>query len=360
MIVKNEEANLAACVGPVVGLFDEIVVVDTGSTDGTRDIARQFGARVFEWAWVDSFAAARNESIGHATGDWIFWLDADDRIDAANCAELGALLAGLKAENAAYVMKCICVPDAPGEAATEVDHVRLFPNHPALRFSYRVHEQIIPALRRLGSDLRWSQVAIHHVGYQDRAVRLRKLRRDLRLLHLEDDEHPGDPFTLFNLGSVYQELRQPAEALPFLQRSLERSEPRDSIVRKLYALIVQCQRKLGRKDEALATCRAGRVHYPSDTELLFLEGQLLRESGDAAGAELCWLRLLVSREEAHFGSVDAGLAGYKTRNQLALLYQEQGQKHLAEAQWRLAVAERPDFLPARFRLAENAIFTKEG
>ncbi len=83
-------------------------------------------------------------------------------------------------------------------------------------------------------------------------VGVRKLERDLRLLRLEDADRPDDPFTLFNLGSVYQELGRHAEALPLLRRSLEKSHPRDSIVRKLYALIAGCQRQLGHTAEALA------------------------------------------------------------------------------------------------------------
>ena len=67
MIVRNEEDNLPHCLESVQGLFDEIVVVDTGSTDRTKEIAREFGAKVFDFAWVDDFAAARNESLARAT-----------------------------------------------------------------------------------------------------------------------------------------------------------------------------------------------------------------------------------------------------------------------------------------------------
>ena len=81
MIVKDEEKNLPHCLDSVRGIFDEIVVVDTGSTDRTRSSAREFGARVFEFPWIDDFAAARNASLAHATGDYAFWLDADDVID---------------------------------------------------------------------------------------------------------------------------------------------------------------------------------------------------------------------------------------------------------------------------------------
>src|SRR5262249_10801126 len=206
-----------------------------------------------------------------------------------------------------YVMKCLCVPEPGATAATVVDHVRLFRGHPDVRWEHRVHEQILPALRRRGADVRWSDVVIHHVGYQDPGLRRRKLERDLRLLRLELGEKPAHPFTLFNLGSIGLELGRPDEALPLLLRSLGASHPADSIVRKLYALIAGCHRSLGRPAEALAACGEGLGHYPDDTELLYLTASLLEEGGDLAGAESCLLRLLSPAPAAHFASVDAGL-----------------------------------------------------
>jgi GT2 family glycosyltransferase/tetratricopeptide (TPR) repeat protein len=352
MIVRNEEANLPACLASAEGLCDEIIVVDTGSTDRTREVAAALGARVYEFAWVDSFAAARNESLRHATGDWVFWLDADDRLPPESRDRLRGLFAALGAEHACYAMKCVCLPDPVSGATTVVDHVRLFRNDPAVRWRYRVHEQILPAVRQAGGEVRWADVAIHHVGYQDPALRRGKLERDLRLLRLEDAEHPDDPFTLFNLGSVFLELGRPAEALPVLSRSLERSAPEDSIVRKLHTLLVQCHRQLGDHDRALAACRAGRRHYPDDAELLFHEGLVRRARGDGAGAEACLLRLLEGHDGPHFASVDAGLRGYKARHNLAVLYQEAGRTAEAEAQWRAALAGQPDLLPGWLGLAE--------
>jgi glycosyltransferase involved in cell wall biosynthesis len=84
LIAKNEEANLPACLPSVAGLVEEMIVVDTGSTDRTKEVAAQLGARVFDFTWVDSFAAARNESLRHATGDWILWLDGDELFTEAD------------------------------------------------------------------------------------------------------------------------------------------------------------------------------------------------------------------------------------------------------------------------------------
>jgi len=346
MIVRNEEHNLAACLESTGDLFAEKIIVDTGSADRTKEIAAGFGARVFDFAWVDSFATARNECLRHATGRWIMWLDADDRLDEENRTRLRALFAGLKDENAAYAMKCLCLPDPVSGTATVVDHVRLFPNHADIRWKYRVHEQILPAVRLKGGEVRWADVVIQHVGYQDAALRRRKLERDLRLLHLENAEHPDDPFTLFNLGCVFQELGQVREALPLLERSLARSQPGDSIVRKLYALIVQCHRQLGEHEQALAACKTGQQHYPQDCELLFQEGLVRREHGDRVGAERCFLHLMEHWEGSHFASLDTGLRSHKARHNLAVLYREQGRLAEAEAQWRAALAEQPQFTPA--------------
>jgi tetratricopeptide (TPR) repeat protein len=352
LIVKNEESNLPACLESVAGLTGEVIVVDTGSTDRTRDMASQLGARVFDFAWVDSFAAARNECLRHATGEWIFWLDADDRIDADNREKLRTLFANLPSANVAYVMKCLCLPDPVSKTATIVDHVRLFRHHPESRWEHRVHEQILPSVRRLKGDIRWSDIVIHHTGYQDPALRRRKLDRDLRLLKLEESEQPDHPFTLFNLGSVYQELGQTALALSLFRRSLAGSQPDDSIVRKLYALTAQCHRQLGQLQEALATCQEGRNHYPDDIELLFQEALARRDLGDRAGAKECWQRLLITPEGQHFASRDVGLRGYKARHNLAVLCQEEGALAEAEMHWQAALAERADFTAALLGLGD--------
>ena len=351
LIVKDEAANLRACLDSAAGLCGETVVVDTGSTDRTVEIARERGARVASFAWVDSFAAARNASLRHARGDWVLWLDADDRLDAANRERLRALLADLPAGNVCYTMKCLCLPDPVSRRATEVDHIRLFRRHPSLRWRYRVHEQILPGLRALGTSVRWSDVVIHHTGYQDPALRQRKLQRDFRLLQLEHGECPADPFVLFNLGMILHEWERYEEALPYLAGSLERSQPGDSIVRKLYGLLAQCHRKRGRREEALAVCRAGKRYYPNDLELLFHESVVLKELGDRPGAEAALVALLYAQEGKHFASVNPELRTI-ARHNLAVLCREEGRDHEAEMHWRAAVLDGGCHLPSWIGLAE--------
>jgi hypothetical protein len=292
VIVRDEQATLADCLRPVADLFADIILVATGSSDRTKEIATQLGARVVDFPWCDDFAAARNESLRHATGEWIFWLDADDRLDDAYPDRLCAPLAGLGDENAAYVLTSRSASAMPGEEATDVGHVRLFRNRPDGRWQYRVHEQILPALVRAQTDVRWTDIVIEHTGYRDPALRRRKVERNLQLLHLDHADHPDDPFILFNLGWSYLDLGRPAEALAVLRQSLERCAPGVSIVRKLYALLARTLAHLGQLPEALAACRAGLARCPGDPELLLQEGLLLQQRGDLRGAEARWLRLV--------------------------------------------------------------------
>jgi glycosyltransferase involved in cell wall biosynthesis/tetratricopeptide (TPR) repeat protein/predicted O-methyltransferase YrrM len=358
MIVRNEERHLPDCLASVRDLVDEAVVIDTGSTDRTREIARSFGCVVGEFPWVDHFAAARNAALEKATGDYAFWMDADDRLDQANRVKLKALFGALPAGNAAYVMKCLCVGEGTG--GTVVDHVRLFRLHPAHRWTYRVHEQILPALRATGAEVSWSEVCVRHVGYVDPPVRRRKLDRDLRLLLLDEADEPGDPFTLFNLGSVYHELGDVRSAAAALDKSLAGSHPKDSIVRKAYALLARCRHQAGDRRAAEAVCRQGRAHYPDDAELLFLAAGYAREGGDYGAAEELYRALIGGREGPHFASVDTSLRAVKGRHNLAVVLLDQNRLSEAEGLWRAALAHDPHFLPAQVGLGEVYVKANNG
>src|SRR5262249_31707837 len=253
IIARDEQENLPRCLGSVRGLFDEIVVVDTGSKDRTKEIAQEFGARVFDFEWVDDFAAARNAALARAPGEYAFWLDADDVVDPPQRERLQALLNRLRlGGEAAYVVRCACDPSSDGSGGeTVVDHIRLFPLREDIRWTYRVHEQILPALRRAKIPVRWTDVTVRHTGYADPARRARKLDRDTKILREELEERPDDPFTLFNLGSITIERRDWSGALGFLQRSLALSAPTDSITRKLFALIARAHQMLGHSEAAL-------------------------------------------------------------------------------------------------------------
>lgn len=352
MIVRNEEHHLPDCLRSVSGLFQDIVVVDTGSTDGTRAVAESFGARVFDFPWPDSFGAARNESLRHARGKWILWLDADDRLDEENRRQLQSVLDTLGDELDAYAMKVRSVLDSERRSFRLLDQVRLFRNLPSVRWDYRIHEQILPAVNRAGGVVRWANVIIDHVGYVDASARRGKLERNLRLLELDYAERSDDAFNLFNLGWTLLDLGRTAEALTHLQGALEKTKPSSSTLRKLYHLLALAYRHLNRKEEALQMCQEGLERFLLDAELLCEQGLLQRDQGDFHSAERSWLDLLDARRGQYFASEEVGLRGFRTRQLVAEIYRAQERRLEAEVQWRAALVERPDFEPAWVGLAE--------
>jgi glycosyltransferase involved in cell wall biosynthesis len=153
MIVRDNEDTIEACLASIYPWVDEIIIVDTGSKDRTIEICRKFGARIFEFPWCDDFSAARNESLRHARGEWIFWMDSDDIIDQEQGRRLRELAYGEHPVDClGYLAQVHCESAEPGQM-TVVDQVKLFRNRQDLRFEHRIHEQILPSIRRANGSV---------------------------------------------------------------------------------------------------------------------------------------------------------------------------------------------------------------
>ena len=350
MIVRDSARTLEACLESIQPWVDEMVIVDTGSHDETPEIARKFGARLFHFPWCDDFAAARNESLRHARGEWLFWMDSDDTIDEENGRKLQALASRpAPAHLLGYVMQVHC-PAARQEGETDVtavDHVKLLRNRPDLRFENRIHEQVLPAIRRADGEVAWTDIFVRHSGSdQSPEGRRRKQDRDMRLLKLEQHEKPDHPFVLFNLGMTYADMEQYEPAAAALARSVAVADPEESHVRKAYALLVGCYMQLERFDEALKACEQGCRLYPKDPELCFRYGIVLQHFGRLHEAERQYRSALADADDRHFSSIDRGIVGYKARHNLATVYLDQGEPGRAEVEWRRAIGEVATYRPA--------------
>jgi tetratricopeptide (TPR) repeat protein len=165
--------------------------------------------------------------------------------------------------------------------------------------------------------------------------------RDTRILRQELIERPDDPFVLFNLGAIAVEREDWPAALDYLRRSLAGSGPRDSITRKLYALIARSYQMVGDLPSALKTCTEGLAHTPDDAELWFRRAVLHRRRGEPAEAEACWRRILTLRRPEAFCSVDHGIYGHLTRRNLAALAAERGDREEVKRHWCAVLAECP-------------------
>lgn len=184
MMVRNEEAYLSTCLSSIKKLADEIIVVDTGSEDRTVDIARMHGAKVYDFRWVDDFAAVRNFSLEKARGDWILILDADETISAKDHGNFIRLLQNTgRNESLAFVMTTRnytdkqssadwtpndnAYPEIQADGWVPTQKVRLFPNRHGIHFVYAVHEVVEPVLKEKGFRLAKCPIPVHHFGKLD-------------------------------------------------------------------------------------------------------------------------------------------------------------------------------------------------
>ena len=200
LITKNEAQFLAACLGSVRELAAQIIVADTGSTDRTVEIAREFGAEVHAFTWCDDFAAARNAALAHATGDWILMLDADEELPPAQHAKIRAHLN--ETDVIAFRLPLVNVGQE-NEGRSFVP--RLFRNAPEVFFHGRIHEQVfsslLPLAKKWGLRTALGAAELKHHGYTNELVRDRnKVERNLKLLRLALADNPQDVNLLMNLG----------------------------------------------------------------------------------------------------------------------------------------------------------------
>ncbi|MFO7655329.1 MAG: glycosyltransferase family 2 protein [Candidatus Krumholzibacteriia bacterium] len=200
VIVRDEETMLPGFLERVAGLWDELVAVDTGSGDGTVALLEAAGARVVHHPWSDDFAAARNASLAPATGDWILFLDADERVTPELVVEIRSLLGDDRAGAATVVMR----NELPGGHRRESALLRLFRRDPAVRFRHRIHEDVCEdvqaMLARTDRRLVALRGAVDHLGYvQEVAAAREKKERDRRLLRRALDDDPRDLYSAFKL-----------------------------------------------------------------------------------------------------------------------------------------------------------------
>ncbi|MCX6155058.1 MAG: glycosyltransferase [Candidatus Kapabacteria bacterium] len=223
MIVKNEEKFLDGCLESVKGIVDEIIIVDTGSTDTTKEIAQKHAAKIFDFEWIGDFAAARNESLKHCTGKWILYLDADERLDRLYSKDLKYILANLPEEIGGII--CTIESDHLQLTGSVENHrggyPRIFRNYgyPKIQFRGRVHEQITPSIFELGKTVPLSDVVITHLGYnQSREIMESKIKRNYQMLLAHVNEEPLNGYAWYQLGQTLAQMsiiKEAEEAIRF-------------------------------------------------------------------------------------------------------------------------------------------------
>ncbi len=274
MIVRDEERVLGDCLRSIRDHVDEIVITDTGSTDRSRDIAGEFGARVLERPWNDDFSAARNHSLEAATGDWILYIDADERLEAPRRNMLRRTIAGYPG-TAAFLMRL-----QPREGFSSYLEARLFRRDPRIRFTGRIHEQVWAGIEAVcdtdNLSVGRSAARIIHVGYEGDLTR--KHNRNLPLLRQAVTEDPGRVYCWWHLGDTLAALGHRAEAQSALQTAIavaRRSRiPRERFEASLaYQTLARLSFEAG--ENALPVIEQGLAALPEDQALLLMKARAL-------------------------------------------------------------------------------------
>lgn len=258
MIVKNEELALPSCLSSVKGVVDEIVLLDTGSSDRTPEIAKEFGARVYDFEWCNDFSAARNQSLKYVQGNWVLVLDADEML----VPEIAPTLKQAIKCNRYLVINL--VRQEVGAAQSPYSLVsRLFRNHPNICFSRPYHALVDDSVSQIMSqEPQWQvgylpEVAISHAGYQKKAIAQGdKFSKAQVAMEGFLAAHPTDPYVCSKLGALYIQTGLVAQGIELLERGLTSKAANAQILYELYYHLGIAYTRLERPAEAIAHYQA--------------------------------------------------------------------------------------------------------
>lgn len=330
MIVKDEEANLPKCLESIKDWVDEIIIVDTGSQDRTREIAKEYGALILEEPWQDDFSLARNAGLERARGEWILFLDADEEVLPENLSCL-AYLAHTDMDG--FFLHILNFDDQGN--CIKQPSLRLFRNHPHHRFKGAIHEQIIDSILEHNPQAKFGvlDIKIKHFGYQGQMVaRKEKTKRNLTILKAQYERGPKTGFLLFNLATEYLRSGEFPQALRYFNEAEGLTSPALSFAPLLGKKKVQTLMLLNQYQEALETIDRYLKLYPDYTDLVFLKATLFYSLGRFTEA-LEWYRACLALGEAPYQYVsERGVGTFKAevgvREALALLERERLCHHL--------------------------------
>ena len=302
MIVRDEAAQIEDCLRSVQGFVDEMVVVDTGSTDNTAALAAALGARVEHMPWPGDFAPARNQALQWVTGDWVLVLDADERLRPEAIAPLRALMAQPD------VLLINLLRHERGAVQSPYSNVsRLFRRHPAIRWSRAYHSMVDDSVAELlQQESHWRiadcpEPALLHDGYRPELLAQgNKPQRLRQAMEAELIERPGDPYACAKLGSLEVAEGNLERGLALLRQGLEQC-PADAHPERYELLLHLALAEAGRDPAAAATLYRQALELPLAPRLslaarLNLAALLLQQGQGQEAEQLCQRATAVAPE----------------------------------------------------------------
>ncbi|MCX7858307.1 MAG: glycosyltransferase [Deltaproteobacteria bacterium] len=283
MIVKNEEVRIKGCLSSIVSEVDEIILVDTGSTDKTLEIASTFDpkVRIFHFDWKDDFAAARNASLSEARGDWVIFIDADERFNPLGRRDILRLIAR-EGKADAYFVGIRSFRMENDEISASFDWaVRFFRRFPDIEFSGMIHESVEPYLLRRGAIIKRAPFIIDHFGYSLKDDKWQsKIERNFRIALKQIRKDPKDIYTLYHLALTAYLLGKVNTASRLLNRACQLiniSEDRSKLQLSCFILNLRSKLFLDQKayDEAIEVANRSLTLIPQQKSARLIKGLAL-------------------------------------------------------------------------------------
>lgn len=316
MIVKNEEKYLERCLKSVQGKVDEIIVVDTGSTDNTIEIARKYNSIIKHFEWINDFAAARNYSISEVRSEYILVLDADEYLDEN--ADLQADLAKGKD----YYRLLIKNYQSEGKSVIH-QNVRLFKSGIGLFFSGKLHEHLNNYDESLNYSGAESEILIHHVGYLPEVVIDRDKNRRNRDIMVKELEESPTGYSYFNMAMVYMSDEVYDKALDMFKKAYNLSKEK-AYIKGLLVRMGECLNFLGRYEEGINLMLNSVNVFPDYTDLHYTLGMLYYNARYLRDAEAEFLECLSLGDNKVEIITTEGVGSYLAEYRLAEIYEKRG------------------------------------
>lgn len=333
MIVKNEAERLDACLDSAGSAVDEIIILDTGSTDRTKEIARRYTPHVYDYAWKDDFADARNVSFSYATKPFILWLDADDVLDPPQREKLIALKARLDDSVDAVMLPYHYAFDESGAPTLVFERERIVRKAAGFAFSGRVHEAMAVSGHVLHED-----IIIRHTGEHGKSSN----KRNLAIY--EAWIKSGEAMSARDWYYYARELKNAGEtgrAMEAFDRFLSMDGWMENRI-DAYILRGECLRMQGREEAAKTSYFCAMLGGAPRAEALCALGACFFEEGDLEAAAH-WYRsaLLCRRKEASGAFLSPDAYGYVPLMQLCVIYSRMGDDVLASQMNEQALLIKP-------------------
>ncbi|WP_169738603.1 TPR domain-containing glycosyltransferase [Desulfofalx alkaliphila] len=354
MIVKNEEHYLKRCLSSAKELVDEIIIVDTGSTDGTLEIANNFGHKVAKVPWANDFSLARNHSLDLATCEWIIYLDADEELVIDDKDKFKELLRRKDVEG--YFFNIInFTSDTPGGQRIKHTNLRLFKNRPQYRFKGALHEQIIPSILEFNPNakLLGTDITIIHHGYKNKDIELKdKNTRNLNILKNQLNKDAENVFLRYNFAVSLLRNKQLEEAINEFEKIYKKLDLKAGYTPTVFRNYAVCLLERNLPQRALEVLDDGIRLFPDYTDLHYLKGQCLEKLNRITMAQKCYLRCLeIGEANSKYVSTE-GIGGFCPLRNLGNMMKKSGHHQLALMYYQRAYQSNPEHRQTLFDLGQ--------